>query len=114
LEAVLRRSGGYASSTITRGPITFDLQSGDLQINGQPIKLTTLELKVLQYFLLNPRKIVSKMALADYIYDEQNDKDSNVIEVIIARLRHKLDPDNEYKPIETLRGRGYILRRDMN
>lgn len=110
LEALLRRAGGYASSLVTQGPISLDLHSGDVQVNGTPLKLTALELKVLQHFLLNPDKVISKIALADYIYDAQTERDSNVIEVIIARLRQKLDPDNHYKPIETLRGRGYKLR----
>ena len=60
-------------------------------------------------FYFHPNKVASKSVLADYLYDEEQERDSNVIEVIVARLRQKIDPDNSWKPIETLRGRGYRL-----
>ena len=111
MEALLRRAGGYSSSIISQGPISLNLTNGDVTVNGALVNLTAFEFKVLHYFLLNPNKVTSKLALADYIYDEQTERDSNVMEVLIARLRHKLDPMNDYRPIETLRGRGYRLRR---
>lgn len=57
--------------------------------------------------MLHPQKVTSKVTLADYLYEDDTDPDSNVIEVLVARLRQKIDPDNTIKPIETLRGRGY-------
>ena len=111
LEALVRRSAGHASSSIKYGPIVLNMDSGDVSVKGEPIALTAFEYKLVQYFFLNPNRVSSKSALADYLYDEDTERDSNVIEVMIARLRQKLDPDNKIQPIETLRGRGYRLRR---
>lgn len=109
LQAMLRRSSGYASSVLKRGPITLNLDTQEVYVNGNNIFLTAFEYKLLQYFMLHPKRISSKLALADYLYKEDTDPDSNVIEVLVARLRQKLDADNTLKPIETLRGRGYRL-----
>jgi two-component system response regulator PhoP len=110
IEALLRRAAGHSSSAIHYGPITLNLNSGDVTVNGDFVALTAFENKLVHYFFLNPNRVTSKMALAEYLYDEDVERDSNVIEVMIARLRNKLDPDNSIKPIETLRGRGYRLR----
>ena len=63
--------------------------------------------------MLNPQKVVSKTELTEHIYDQDFDLDSNVIEVFVGRLRKKLDPENSFKPIETLRGRGYRINRNL-
>lgn len=105
--AMLRRAAGYAQSVITQGPITLDLQTKDITVNGNLTQLTAFEFKLAEYFITHPKKIVSKMEMMDYLYNDYEDRDSNVIEVLIARLRQKLDPDSSIKPIETLRGRGY-------
>jgi len=75
----------------------------------QEVELTTYEYKVLNYLVLHPGEVVTKAQLAEHIYEEDADRDSNVIEVFIGRLRRKLDPDGTLNPIETLRGRGYRL-----
>ena len=67
----------------------------------------------MHYLMMNPQKVVSKTELTEHIYDQDFDLDSNVIEVFIGRLRKKLDPDGNLKPIETLRGRGYRLSRNL-
>jgi two-component system response regulator PhoP len=110
IEALLRRSGGYSSSVLKQGDISLNIDTGDVKVNDKPITLTAFEHKLLHYFLLNPGRVTSKASLADYLYDEDLERDSNVIEVMIARLRQKLDPDNTLKPIETLRGRGYRFK----
>lgn len=110
LEALVRRSGGYSSSILRQGAISLNINSGDVNVNSNPISLTAYEYKLLHYLLLNPNRVTSKSALADYLYDEEVERDSNVIEVLVARLRQKLDPGNQLKPIETLRGRGYRLK----
>lgn len=110
LEALLRRSAGYSSSVLTQGSISLNIDSGDVCVDGEVVNLTAFEYKMLHYFLMNPNRVTSKSALVDYLYHEDVERDSNVIEVIIARLRQKLDPENKTKPIETLRGRGYRLR----
>lgn len=105
--AMIRRASGYTNSELNQGPISLNLDSHAVTLNGESIKLTAFEQKLLRYFMLHPNKVVSKGVLADYLYDEDAESESNVIEVLVARLRHKLDPDNTLKPIETLRGRGY-------
>ena len=76
-------------------------------LEGDEVDLTTYEYKVLEYLVLHPGELVTKSTLSEHIYEEDADRDSNVIEVFIGRLRKKMDPDNTIKPIETLRGRGY-------
>ncbi|GAA3939890.1 response regulator transcription factor [Litoribacillus peritrichatus] len=107
VQAMLRRAGGYANSELTQGPIKLDLHSQEVLVHDNSVSLTAFEYKLVQYFMLHPNKVASKAVLADYLYEEELERDSNVIEVLVARLRQKLDPDNQIKPIETLRGRGY-------
>lgn len=107
VHAMLRRAAGYAQSNIQQGPICLNLQTKELTVNEKLVQLTAFEFKLAEYFITNPKKIISKMQLMDYLYNDYEDRDSNVIEVLIARLRQKLDPDSHIKPIETLRGRGY-------
>jgi two-component system response regulator PhoP len=71
------------------------------------VVVTAYEYKVLEYLMINPGKVISKAELVDHIYDENTERDSNVVEVFIRRLRIKLDPDESLKPIETVRGLGY-------
>jgi len=78
-----------------------------VQVDNLPLELTGYEYKVLEYLMLNRGKVISKTELTEHVYDQDFDRDSNVIEVFIGRLRRKLDPDNRYQPVETLRGRGY-------
>lgn len=107
LHALLRRAAGHSSQALSTGPLTLDIKSSLVYLDKAELNLTGFEFKVLKYFMLNPGKVVSKPALIDLLYDMGEDRDSNVVEVIIARLRKKIDPQAVYKPIETLRGRGY-------
>lgn len=109
LNALLRRSAGLASPTVEKGPIVLNTASQKVTVAGRAVELTSYEYKVLEYLMLHPEEVVSKMTLTEHIYDQDFDRDSNVIEVFVGRLRKKIDPDNSYKPIETLRGRGYRL-----
>jgi two-component system response regulator PhoP len=110
VQALLRRSAGHAAPEVRFGPLEINLSSQVVRLHDEPLELTTFEYKVLEYFVLNPDQVVSKLELNDHLYDEDADPDSNVIEVLVGRLRKKLDPDGEWKPIETLRGRGYRFR----
>lgn len=112
-KALIRRSSGQANPLIEKGPITLDTTAEEVTVDGQPLELTAYEYKVLEYLFLNPQKIVSKTELTEHIYDQDFDLDSNVIEVFVGRLRKKLDPQGTYKPIETLRGRGYRINREL-
>ncbi len=110
VNALLRRSAGHAAPEVRIGPLAVNLSSQQVSLHGEAMELTTFEYKVLEYFMLHPDQVVSKMELNEHLYDEDADPDSNVIEVIIGRLRKKLDPDGVWQPIETLRGRGYRFR----
>lgn len=110
VNALLRRSAGHAAPEVRIGPLAVNLSSQQVSLHGEAMELTTFEYKVLEYFMLHPGQVVSKMELNEHLYDEDADPDSNVIEVIIGRLRKKLDPQGEWQPIETLRGRGYRFR----
>ena len=107
--ALLRRSAGHAQPEVRFGPLSMDLSTQRVLLGAQEIELTSFEYKVLEYLLLHPDEVVTKSRLAEHIYEEDADRDSNVIEVFVGRLRKKIDPDGSLKPIETLRGRGYRL-----
>lgn len=109
INALMRRAGGHAQPKVQLGPISVDLNTQRVHLDGEEVDLTTYEFKVLQYLLMHPDEVVTKTDLSEHIYEEDADRDSNVIEVFIGRLRRKLDPSGELKPIETLRGRGYRL-----
>jgi len=107
VKALLRRSVGASHPLIEYGPICIDINTQRVTVNGEAIELTAYEYKVLEYLITRPDKVVSKTELTEHIYDQDFDRDSNVIEVFVGRLRKKLDPDGTLHPIETLRGRGY-------
>ena len=107
VSALLRRSGGWASSLLEAGPVTLDIRRQELKVNDEPIELTSFEYKIIEYLMIRAGDVISKAELTDRLYDQDFERDSNVIEVFIGRLRKKMDPDNSIAPIETLRGRGY-------
>jgi two-component system response regulator PhoP len=107
LQALLRRAGGWASPELTCGPITLDTRAQTVKVSGAPVELTTFEYRILEHLMLRAGEVISKTELTERLYDEDFERDSNVIEVLIGRLRRKLDPQDQLKPIETLRGRGY-------
>ncbi len=109
VNALMRRSGGHARPRVQLGPITVDLSSQRVYRDGEEIELTTFEYKVLNYLVMHSGEVVTKTDLSEHIYEEDADRDSNVIEVFVGRLRRKIDPDGTLNPIETLRGRGYRL-----
>ncbi len=109
IRALLRRSKGLARSSIEHGPLALDTSQQSVQVDGEHVDLTGYEYRLIEYLMLHPGKVVSKSELAEHVYEEDADRDSNVIEVFIGRLRKKLDPDDRINPIETLRGRGYRL-----
>ena len=109
--ALLRRSAGHAQPLIELGPLKIDLVSQRVFNAEDEIELTTYEYKVFEYLLMHPDEVVTKTVLSEHIYEEDADRDSNVIEVFVGRLRKKIDPQGEMNPIETLRGRGYRLNK---
>jgi two-component system response regulator PhoP len=109
LNALIRRSAGKASPGVINGPFSINTTSFEVKKDEQLITLSGYEYKLFEYLMLHPGEVKSKTVITEHLYDQDFDRDSNVIEVFIRRLRKKLDPDNKYGLIETLRGQGYRL-----
>ncbi|WP_139558152.1 response regulator transcription factor [Methylotetracoccus oryzae] len=107
IKALLRRAAGVSGVVVERGPVRLDLAAQEVHVGERRVELTAQEYKVLEYLMLHAGTVVSKTTLTEHMYDQDFELDSNVIEVFVARVRRKLDPDNRLRPIETLRGRGY-------
>ncbi|HEY2275655.1 MAG TPA: response regulator transcription factor [Steroidobacteraceae bacterium] len=107
VQALLRRSGGWASPLLRCGPVELDTRAQTVRVGGTPVELTTFEYRILEHLMLRAGDVISKTELTERLYDQDFERDSNVIEVLVGRLRRKLDPQEQLHPIETLRGRGY-------
>jgi two-component system OmpR family response regulator len=105
LRALIRRSSGQASGELRCGGVTLDPRSAKVTVNGAPVRLTSHEFRVLSYLMHHRGRVVSQSELSEHIYSENSDRDSNTVEVFVARLRRKLGPGS----IETVRGLGYIM-----
>ncbi len=105
VHAVIRRSKGFAAPDITCGPITLNAAAGTVTVGGSPVLLTAQEFKTLNYLMHRQGRIVSQRELAEHIYDLEDERESNTIEVFVGRIRRKLGVD----PIKTVRGLGYRL-----
>ena len=107
VQALMRRAGGWATPELVCGPIVLDTRKQTVTVNGAPVDLTTYEYRILEHMMLRAGEVISKAELSERLYEEDLERESNVIEVFMGRLRRKLDPDDTLKPFETLRGRGY-------
>ena len=107
VKALLRRSLKATGDVLVLGPVSIDLGAQAVKLQGEPLELTAYEYRLLEYLVRERARVVTKQELSDYLYPHGDDRDSNVLEVLIGRLRRKLDPQGELAPIETLRGRGY-------
>ena len=107
VQALLRRSGGWAQPVLRCGPVALDPRTQEVTVNDKRVELTSFEYRILEYLIHRAGEVISKTELTERLYAQDFDRDSNTIEVFIGRLRRKLDPDDTIKPIETLRGRGY-------
>lgn len=110
LKALLRRASGATGQRLRCGPIELDLSGQQVTLNGSQLDLTGYEYKLLEHLMRERNRVLSKDELAAHLYPHDEESDSNVIEVLVARLRKKLDPRGTLQPIETLRGRGYRFR----
>ncbi|WP_420588368.1 response regulator [Bacterioplanoides sp.] len=108
--ALLRRTTGN-SNTLEAGPLELDLTTQQVTLNNELMDLTAFEYKILEYMMRRSGEVISKTVLTDYLYDQDFERDSNVIEVLVGRLRKKLAGDNGFAPIVTLRGRGYQFQK---
>ena len=107
VRALVRRSTGWSTDELKIGGIALDTRSQTLKVASEEVVLTAYEYKVVEYLMLHAGEVVAKSTLAEHVYGEDLDPDSNVLEVLVGRLRRKLDPSKSMQPIETLRGRGY-------
>ncbi|MBD3646361.1 MAG: response regulator transcription factor [Pseudomonadales bacterium] len=107
LDALIRRASGNFKASMEFGPFRLDARGKEVQVDGERVDLTAYEYNLLEYLMKRPGEVISKTELTDHLYDQDFDRDSNVIEVFVGRLRKKLDPGNGLKPIETVRGQGY-------
>ena len=105
LEALIRRASGHASPILTCCNVVLDTNGARVTMDGNPVDLTALEYRTLEYLMQHPDKVISKTELTEHIYDQDFDRDSNVIEVLINRLRGKLHSEL----IKTRRGLGYQI-----
>ncbi len=103
LRALVRRAAGHAAARIVCGPVAFDAQTGQVERDGLPLRLTALEWRVLTTLMLRRGVVVDRLDLLDHVYEGDADPDSNSLEVIVGRLRKKIGAER----IETVRGRGY-------
>lgn len=105
LRALTRRAAGRASNEVEVGRVRLDVKAGRLTVDGNPIKLTSHEFRLIQYLMLHMDKVISRTELVEHLYDQDFDRDSNTIEVFVGRLRKKMGIDL----IETVRGLGYRI-----
>jgi two-component system, OmpR family, response regulator len=106
IRALVRRAAGQASSELVCGPVTLDTKGNRVTVDGMPVKLTSLEYRVLEYLMMHMGKVISRTELVEHLYDQDFDRDSNTIEVFVGRLRKKLGVD----VLHTIRGMGYCVQ----
>ena len=107
MRALLRRLGRWSQAEFSCGPVRLNTSEQRIHVDDEEVSLTAYEYKVIEHLMMHAGEVISKTDLTESMYDDESDRDSNVIEVFIRRLRMKLDPDGTINPIETLRGRGY-------
>ncbi|AZN72671.1 DNA-binding response regulator [Georhizobium profundi] len=110
IRALIRRAAGHASSELRCGPVLLDTKASKASVDGQPLKLTSHEYRLLSYLMHHIGEVVSRTELVEHMYDQDFDRDSNTIEVFVGRLRKKIGGDY----IETVRGLGYRMQEPGN
>jgi two-component system, OmpR family, response regulator len=110
IRALVRRAAGQVTSELSCGPVSLDTKGARVTVDGMPIKLTSLEYRVLEYLMMHMGKVISRTELVEHLYDQDFDRDSNTVEVFIGRLRKKLGVD----VLHTIRGMGYCVSEPQN
>ena len=105
LRALLRRAAGHSAPALSCGALRLDPRAARASVNGEPLRLTSLEYRLLHYMMMHQGRVISRTELVEHLYDQDFDRDSNTIEVFVGRLRKKIGQDR----IETVRGLGYRL-----
>ena len=109
LNALLRRSSGFTQPTIVAGELVLDINRKQAVLEGEPLALTAYEYRILEYLMRHHQQVVAKDRLMEQLYPDDEERDPNVIEVLVGRLRRKLEGANGFKPIDTVRGLGYLF-----
>lgn len=109
LNALLRRSSGFTQASIEAGALRLDLNRKQATVNDEPLALTAFEYRILEYLMRHQQQVVAKERLMEQLYPDDEERDANVIEVLVGRLRRKLEAQGNLKPIETVRGLGYLF-----
>ena len=107
VNALARRAAGQGASVLNAGPFTLDISAQSLAKDKQVLTLTSFEYRLIEFLMLHSGKVISKTQLTEHIYQQDFDRDSNVIEVLVARLRKKMDAEGKLQPLRTIRGQGY-------
>ena len=105
LRALIRRASGHAQPELVCGPLRLDTNSARVTLDGAPVALTAQEFRILSYLIHHPERVVSRTELMEHVYDRHFDSDSNVLEVLLGRIRRKVGSGL----IQTVRGQGYKL-----
>ncbi|MCR4511014.1 response regulator [Pseudomonas sp. GLN_6] len=109
LNALLRRASGFTQASIAAGPLVLDLNRKQALLDGEALQLTAYEYRILEYLMRHQQQVVAKERLIEQLYPDDEERDPNVIEVLVGRLRRKLEGQQDFKPIETVRGQGYLF-----
>ncbi|MBS7327037.1 MAG: response regulator [Thiopseudomonas sp.] len=109
LNALLRRSSGFVQARVSAGPLELDLNRKQASIQDAVLTLTAYEYRILEYLMLNHQQVITKERLMEQLYPGEQERDPNVIEVLMGRLRRKLEAGVGFRPIQTVRGQGYIF-----
>jgi len=109
LNALVRRSSGFVQAQIRAGTLVLDLNRKQASVADQPVQLTAFEYRILEYLMRHHQQVVAKERLSEQLYPDDEERDPNVIEVLVGRLRRKLEVAGNPKLIETVRGQGYLF-----
>jgi two-component system, OmpR family, response regulator PhoP len=109
LNALLRRASGFTQASIAAGPLLLDFNRKQALLDGEALQLTAYEYRILEYLMRHQQQVVAKERLIEQLYPDDEERDPNVIEVLVGRLRRKLEGQLGFKPIETVRGQGYLF-----
>jgi two-component system response regulator PhoP len=112
LNALLRRASGFTHSCISAGPVVLDFNRKQVMLDGVLLALTAFEYRILEYLMRHHQQVVAKERLLEQLYPDDAERDPNVIEVLVLRLRRKLEGLGGFKPIVTVRGQGYLFIED--
>lgn len=109
LNALVRRSSGFVQAQISTGPLVLDLNRKQALVEGESVPLTAFEYRILEYLMRQHQQVVTKERLIEQLYPDDEERDPNVIEVLVGRLRRKLEAAGDLRLIETVRGQGYLF-----